>query len=229
MKRLVAAEWLDQLPSSDRRAMGSRRDLRRLNFWMGHAQKMQRALRHLFTGRPPRRLAELGAGDGTLLLRLARNLGRQWPGVEVSLVDRQPAVSPSVRKGIEACGWKVEIVMADVFDWLAEERRLDGLLANLFLHHFEAEALERLLVLTSRSAAAFAACEPRRSAAGLLTGRLLWLLGCNAVTRHDAPISVRAGFRGAELSARWPGRDWQLREGRAGLFSHLFVAQRGEA
>jgi hypothetical protein len=52
------------------------------------------------------------------------------------------------------------------------------------------------------------------------------LIGCNAVTRHDAAASVRAGFAGRELSALWPARPgWRLREGRAGLFSHLFVAR----
>lgn len=226
MKRVVGAEWLDHLPPSDRKAIGSRRDLRRLNFWMGHAQKMQNALCHLFPRRAPRHLAELGAGDGTLLLKLARNLAGRWPGVEVTVVDRHLTISPGAQKEIEGRGWKLEMVRADVFDWLAGQPRIDGILANLFLHHFEEESLERLLALTSGSAAAFAACEPRRSPVGLLTGPLLWLLGCNAVTRHDAPMSVRAGFRGAELSSRWPGRGWQMQERRAGLFTHLFAARR---
>jgi hypothetical protein len=47
------------------------------------------------------------------------------------------------------------------------------------------------------------------------------------VTRHDAVISVRAGFAGRELSALWPDRDrWLVIEGPAGRFSHRFVAQR---
>jgi hypothetical protein len=47
------------------------------------------------------------------------------------------------------------------------------------------------------------------------------------VTRHDAVLSVRAGFAGRELSALWPSADgWKLEERRAGLFSHLFVAHR---
>ena len=56
---------------------------------------------------------------------------------------------------------------------------------------------------------------------------LLPLIGCNGVTRHDARISVRAGFTEEELSALWPAGDgWRLKERRAGLFSHCFVAQR---
>jgi len=226
MNRNVAAEWLDDLPASDDRAIQSRRDLRKVNFWMGNAPRVREALRRLFDNRAPRRLAELGAGDGSFLLDLARALRGEWPGVEVSLIDRQPAISQAVRQGIEQCGWRAEVVTADVFDWLATDPQCDGLIANLFLHHFDSDALPRLLALASRRAAAFVACEPRRSTAGLLTVRLLGLLGCNSVTRHDAPISVRAGFRGKELSSMWPGGDWQLEEKAAGLFSHLFVARR---
>lgn len=226
MNRVVAAEWLDDLPPADRLAVGSRRDLRRLNFCMGNRRQMQTSLLKLFPEKPPGRLAELGAGDGTFLLGLARALGRQWRDVEVTLVDRQPAISSAVRRGIEDCGWTVEAATADVFDWLATERQFDCVIANLFLHHFPSAGLARLLTLISGSVAAFVACEPRRSLAGLFTGRLLWLIGCNSITRHDAPISVRAGFRAHELSALWPQNGWRLRETRAGLFTHLFTAKK---
>jgi hypothetical protein len=47
------------------------------------------------------------------------------------------------------------------------------------------------------------------------------------VTRHDAVVSVRAGFADRELSALWPsGMTWTLRERARGLFSHCFVASR---
>jgi SAM-dependent methyltransferase len=226
MNRVVAAEWLDELPPADRRAIGSRSDLRRLNFCMGNRRQMRAALRKLFPEKPPRRLAELGSGDGTFLLRLAKTLCRHWPNMEVTLVDRQPAISSAVKSRIEQCGWRATIATADVFDWLATEQQFDCVIANLFLHHFQPGPLARLLAMTSRSAATFVACEPRRSPAGLVTGRLLWVLGCNSITRHDAPISVRAGFRERELSSLWPRNQWQVEESCAGLFTHLFVASR---
>jgi hypothetical protein len=53
------------------------------------------------------------------------------------------------------------------------------------------------------------------------------MIGCNSVTQHDAPISVRAGFSGDELSALWPDKqNWWLTEQRVGAFSHLFIARR---
>jgi hypothetical protein len=72
----------------------------------------------------------------------------------------------------------------------------------------------------------FIAIEPRRARWPQFCGRLLWLIGCNPVTRHDAAVSIRAGFSDTELSALWPaGGDWQLTERHAGPFSHLFIAQ----
>jgi len=60
-----------------------------------------------------------------------------------------------------------------------------------------------------------------------LFSRAVGLIGCNRVTRHDAPASVRAGFTGRELSQLWPEPEsWLLEERAAGPFSHLFVAQR---
>jgi len=98
--------------------------------------------------------------------------------------------------------------------------------ANLFLHHFEPTALSRLLALVAGSANAIVACEPRRSKTAFLAGRLLWLLGCNSVTRHDAPVSVRAGFCERELSSLWPREGWKKDERAAGLFTHLFTARK---
>jgi hypothetical protein len=57
--------------------------------------------------------------------------------------------------------------------------------------------------------------------------RLLWALGCNDVTIHDAIASARAGFAGSELSALWPNRgQWELHEPASALLNHCFSARR---
>ena len=89
------------------------------------------------------------------------------------------------------------------------------------------EELTDLLRLAATSSRLVVALEPRRSWLTRLGGRLLWVIGCGPVTRHDAHISIRAGFAGRELSALWPDpKNWSLTERPAGLFSHLFVARR---
>jgi|ERR1041385_1956565 hypothetical protein len=225
MKRRVEPEWLDELPAGDNRAVVSRRDLRRVNAWMGHAQLLDRGLKK-FGGRPAR-IVELGAGDGTFMLAVARRAAARWPGVETILVDQQDLVSEQTRDEFARLGWTARGATADVFDWLEPGEACDITVANLFLHHFPEEPLRTLLRRAAGRTGMFAACEPRRSGFPLLFSRLLWLIGCNAVTRHDAVVSVRAGFSGHELSALWPsdGR-WRLEERAAGLFSHLFLATR---
>ena len=105
----------------------------------------------------------------------------------------------------------------------------DLITANLFLHHFEPERLSVLLDGIARATEAFVACEPERGLSGLIGSRLLWAIGCNDVSRHDAITSVRAGFRDAELSALWPKGRWALAENAAFPFSHCFVARRDGA
>ena len=108
-----------------------------------------------------------------------------------------------------------------------EPAKGDAIIANLFLHHFQGVRLAELLRGVARLARVFVALEPRRSRWALAASRQLWAIGCNQVTRHDAPVSVRAGFAGQELSRLWPENgEWQLEEQRAGWFSHLFVARR---
>lgn len=227
MKRIVESELLDELSPTDLRAVQSRRDLCRVNFFMGNAGRMEKMLRDVFRQRPPTRIVELGAGDGTFILRIARKLSLHWENVEVVLVDQQKMVSPKTRDEFQRLGWRVENICADVFDWLPTCPPADCILANLFLHHFEPEKLSELLRLVAAKTNLFLACEPRRSSAGLFGTKFLGLIGCNDVTRHDAVVSVRAGFRDKEISKLWPqGRDWQPKESRAGLFSHAFVAAR---
>jgi hypothetical protein len=61
----------------------------------------------------------------------------------------------------------------------------------------------------------------------LAGSRLVGLIGCNDVTRHDAPASVKAGFTGAELTRAWPDQaGWLVREWRSGPFSHAFTARK---
>jgi hypothetical protein len=121
-------------------------------------------------------------------------------------------------------------VANDVFAWLEQPfPAVDMMIANLFLHHFSDELLKALLRLAAARTNLFIACEPRRSPFALTASRLLSLIRCNVITRHDAVVSVRAGFVGRELSARWPAdNQWQLSEQSAGWFSHCFIAKRNE-
>lgn len=229
MDRCVEPEMLDRLPADNADAIRSRSDLRRVNTLMGHAGILDRALQHSTRQQLPRSIVELGAGDGTFMLAFARRLARRGHTAEVQLVDQFNIVSTETIQAFTAVGWRAEVIQADVFDWLAEPvtARTELLVANLVLHHFLPERLRELFRLAAERTNLFVACEPRRSPLALNAARLLGVIGCNAVTRHDAVVSVRAGFDAQELSALWPTRDnWHLTEKPAGLFSHCFIAKR---
>ena len=225
--RMLEPEWLDVLPHEDPRAVRSRRDLVRVNALMGNTRIVARELSRV---NGLRSVAEIGAGDGSFMRAVLRRLGPRE--IDVHLIDRQP----------------LGTVTADVFDWLSDPAgpHVDAIVANLFLHHFDAARVERMMTLIARRTRAFVACEPRRSATALAGARLLGVVGCNDVTRHDAVVSVRAGFAGRELTALWPshvipaepapavvkpgagiqcGSEWKCEERAAGLFSHVFVAR----
>lgn len=234
MRRQVAPELLDDLSPDDPRAMHSRDDLKRINKLMGNAGIIARGLMAASrTGfsvpavGDRYTIVELGAGDGTLLLEIAKRINSAIRPVHAILVDQQSLLTHDTRRAFEALAWNVEIVRADVFEWLA--RRTDTVaditIANLFLHHFTDDHLARLLGDAARQTRLFFACEPRRSRKALAAVSLVRLIGCNDVTVHDGKISVRAGFRDHELSVLWPRNGgWHLREEKAGRFTHGFTA-----
>ena len=220
---------LDSLAAEDPRARRSRHDLRRLHRAMATLPILQHALDLGTSGFVPRTLLELGAGDGSLMSRLARRRASRWPGVSVMLLDRVNSVAPETLEGMREVGWTPRVMVTDVFEWLAkrDDARWDVVVANLFVHHFSAGELERLLVAIAARAHVFLCCEPRRSALALVASHLIGFLGAGPVSRHDAVSSVHAGFRAQELSSIWPDRqNWAIHEYPAGLFSHCFLAVR---
>lgn len=227
--RRVEREMLDHLSVDDPRAQRSRRDLSRVQRAMATLHLIRRALDRGTADFAPCRIVELGAGDGSLMLRLARRQARRWPHVSVTLLDRLNLVSPATLHSLREVGWTPRVVVTDVFDWLAkrEPEGWDVVIANLFVHHFSADQLERLFTEISLSARVFLCCEPRRSSMALAGSHLIGLLGAGPVTRQDAVSSVHAGFRAQELSSLWPDHPgWMLSEYPAGLFGHCFLAIR---
>lgn len=221
MGRVLTSEILDVLSPDDPRAKTSRRDLARINAVMGQGMIMAEAL-SVFPA--PKLIADLGGGDGHFMLRVAKRLAKHWPGVTVMVADRRAIVGAETRACFARLGWRCENLTGDVLETLPLIKP-DIVTANLFLHHLDDATLTPLLALVARQAKGFVACEPRRSAFALAGARLVFALGANDVTRHDAVASVRAGFRGRELSSLWPqASGWQLGEHGVLPFTHLFHA-----
>src|SRR5215470_4891513 len=97
MRRVVAAETLDGLDAGDPSAVRSRRDLRRIHRFMATRSILLGGLADLRTAAHagPLQLLELGAGDGTLMLGVAKVLARAGVRAELTLLDRQPCAERS--------------------------------------------------------------------------------------------------------------------------------------
>jgi len=229
LQRRLCPERLDLMAGTDPLAVQSRADLRRINTIMGSRSMFIRAVRDAIPA--PRRIAELGAGDGTLMLAAAQSLASIWPEVEVTLVDRQHAVGPHTLSGFERIGWQAKVATMDVHNWLAQADSYDLIYCNLFIHHFTDQQLTALMKEIAGRTHAFFACEPKRARLPLIASHMVFLIGANEVTREDSVTSVHAGFRDQELSELWSAANpgWSLKEYEAGLFSHCFMALRQPA
>ncbi len=231
-ERVVVPELLDQLPATDRRAIRSRSDIARLNRLMGHGRMLARSWDGAECWGRIGRLIDLGVGTGGLFLDFIRRIENPPREKSALLLDRHRTVDCAILRAIEKRGWAVSVIQADAPGWLESLRQPVGtaILSNLFIHQFKTTELARLLELIARNCELFLACEPSRSRRSLWASRWVGLAGCNSITQHDARMSVRAGFRGAEISQLWvKGGDWRLQECSAGLFSHSFMAERAGA
>jgi hypothetical protein len=226
--RCVRPEALDNLAPEDPKALRSRRDLRRVHRAMRTVSALNHALSRLRLAAQPKIILELGAGDGSLLLRLAAAVRPRWTDVRLTLLDRQHMVNSETVESYRRHGWEVTTVCEDALVWARQSahQHYDLTVATLFLHHFEDSELRELLRGVVSQSRAFIAIEPRREMLAKVGSRLIGLLGTNAVTREDAVKSVDAGFTGAEITAAWPEIDkaWWTQEFRVLPFSHGFIA-----
>jgi len=197
-KREVLPEILDHLPADDSEALRSRRDLKRINALMGNESWICRTIRH-FPEAAARGIVELGAGEGLLAARMA-GVFPASPITAYDLAPPPPSLPPSVQ-------WR----MGDLF---ASPPPKDGgiLVANLFLHHFEKEALRDL----GAWCAGFDVIiynEPDRAVFPHFLGSLMHPF-INRVTRHDMHVSICAGFTLGELPPLLglQAPHWQIRE-----------------
>lgn len=239
MRRIVTCEMLDHLAAASPAAQRSRRDLRRVHHAMRTRSIVADGWRALWPAQrvtAPLRILEIGAGDGTLLLGVARALAPAWPRVELTLLDRQDIVTPATLAAYAGHGWNVKQEVTDVLDWAAQTRgaitppKWHLITTTLFLHHFDGASLHHLLAAIAARAERFFACEPRRGWLALAGSHLVGAIGANQVTRVDAVSSVHAGFRGHEITTLWPAATaaWHSREYAAGPFSHCFSAWRAD-
>ena len=179
--RKIVPELLDSAPQNEMAA--NLNDLQRINRFFGGRQTLRSVLRPLL--RPGLTILDIGAASADHAAGLA--------GARVVSLDLSES---HLRHG------RGPRVAADAFALPFAPRSFDLVMANLFLHHFENDAIVRLL----RSFASVARIGVIVN--DLERSRLAWcflpltapVLGWNRITLHDGPVSVAAGFRPPELA-----------------------------
>ena len=184
LDRVIVPEILDSLDPTDARAIRSRRDLRLIDFFLGNSRWIVSQLQK--QDPIPAGILEIGAGEGAL----CRKINASIPTSIVTGLDLigRPANLPA------AIGW----ISGDFFDTLSATSA-EACVGSLILHHFSDRSL-RELGARMQSFRCMAFCEPLRGRAPLVLSSLSSLC-MGEVTRHDMPVSIRAGFRRGELPA----------------------------
>ena len=226
--RHIVPEILDG-PGGRRSAarLHSRRDLVRVNALMFNGPIMAGLLRkHVRAA--PRRILEIGAGDGNFMLAVARRLAKNWPAVELTLLDRIDLVSPATRDAFQET-------------WLARRDshrrclRMDAKCRRTALRCDHRQPLSAPFRRRRSRAAAFRTAAAGAGSGGHRAAPRQLSAGCgspalgdrrNDVTLHDAAASVRAGFAGTELSALWPAGAGKADRGAARLAVHPCFCRR---
>jgi len=149
---------------------------------MGNERWFRRELRRRL--RPDERILELGAGTGEMGAALSAS------GIEIDGLDLWP----------RPLAWPptAEWHRADLrsFDRYAD---YSAVMANLILHHFTAAELLGLGARLSQARLIIASEPARWRRSQTLCAALGPLFGVNHVTRHDADVSIAAGFLRDEL------------------------------
>ena len=214
MQRVIQPEFLDLLPPEHPIAQANRRDILRFNQILGNFRWIEKILtQHLQKGD---RILEIGAGEGWLAHHLTPLL--QSRNVQMDGLD----VSPRPSRWPENGQW-IEQRAQDFTDFA----EYDGILACHFLHQLEDLELARLGSHLQGSIRFLVATEPVRRTLSLVLIEATRFLGMRSPSRHDARVSVRAGFTGEELarSLALPSPPWTCRQQETLLGAYRFLAE----
>ena len=207
---------MDDLSIGDDRLTDALDDLWWTNRLLGGWAATNAVLDPLLDAHDRLRLLDLGTGGADALVHLVPRAAQRGCHLTAVGLDANPSALAYGRRRMEAtvpAGLqnRITLVEGDALDLSYDDDAFDVTLAALVLHHFHGPDAVRFLQEMNRVSRLGAVVNdlhrhPVAYAAIWCVGRLL---PTSTMFRHDAPLSVRRGFRRSELhalahAAHWP-------------------------
>jgi len=183
--RLIEPELLDHAPPAE--VARNLAELRSINRYLGGHRILLDRLSAILDVGDRFTFADIGAASGDMALAARR----RFPGIAPINFDLHAA-------HLESGG-----VCADAFHLPLRDAGIDVAHCSLFLHHFEDADVVRLLSEMRRVArrAVIVQDLERRWISEKFVPWTRWLFRWSEIVAHDAPVSVRAAFRAAEMAS----------------------------
>ncbi len=205
-RRCHDPEIMDDLTCSGETVRQTLRELDMINRFLGGNAVTLSGLRELLLRHNPRggplTVADLGCGSGDLLRRLAdygrsRNIRMQLTGV-----DANPFIVSHAREHCRDYP-EIQLETENVFSDAFSRRRFDIITGTLFFHHFDDNALARLIrQLVGQCRMGLLINDIHRHTFAYHSIRLLTrFFSSSTMVKYDAPLSVRRAFTRAD----WEG------------------------
>ena len=204
--RARLSEWMDNPSVQGNDLERALTDLRRINTLLGGYRASDAVLDPLFRARPSLRVLDVGTGTGDYPARFVHRGRRFGASVEAVGVDLNPTTVGRGRAWLDAAlppplRPQVRLDIGDALALPYPDDAFDVAHAALFLHHVHGDDAVQLLREMNRVSRLGVLVNDlhRHPLAYLGIWALSRLLRMSPMVQHDGPISVRRGFRRAEL------------------------------
>jgi ubiquinone/menaquinone biosynthesis C-methylase UbiE len=200
--RIDGEEWLDHGHGTPEAIDQSLADLGRINRWLGGmrglASYLYPRIRRCRTDKV--RVLDLGAGGCTIPEVMARWARHAAISLQIYAVDLRHAHLQWARRNSQTSP-EIALIQGDAHTLPFAEGSVDFVISSLFLHHFTAPALIRVLPQWARLARQSLIMTDlvRHPAPYWFMKATSPVFARSAITRHDAAVSIRRAYRPEEL------------------------------
>jgi SAM-dependent methyltransferase len=199
--RSAALELMDDLTIGGDELAEALRQLRVINRMLGSAWPTLEGVLQLWraAGRPSQlAILDVGSGSGDINRLLLAWAGRQGIAMRITLVDIHPETCAAAAAYYRNEP-RIQVICSDVMVLAIDQ--VDIVTAALFTHHFPSEQLPTVYAAMAGAARLGVVVNDLHRHPLAWAG--IWfatrLLSRNRMIRHDAPLSVRRGFRSEDL------------------------------